>query len=118
MNAALAGGPKKKEIEWTEDCQLAFVRSKEALVRATLLSHPSPSATTTLSVDASNTAIGAELAQLSATGKSQPLAFFSKALSSAEKKYSAFDRELLAIYPAIKHFRHCLLYTSPSPRDS
>ena len=36
----------------------------------------------------------------------QPLAFFSKKLQSAERKYSTFDRELLGIYLAIKHFRH------------
>ena len=35
-----------------------------------------------------------------------PVAFFSKALSAAEKKYLEFDRELLAIYGSIKHFRH------------
>ncbi len=38
----------------------------------------------------------------------QPISFFSKSLQPAEKKYSTFDRELLAIYLAIKHFRHFL----------
>jgi hypothetical protein len=38
----------------------------------------------------------------------QPLAFFSKKLSPAQQKYSAYDRELLAIYEAVKHFRHML----------
>lgn len=37
-------------------------------------------------------------------GVIQQLAFFSKKLSPAEQKYSAFDRELLAIYAAIKNF--------------
>jgi ribonuclease HI len=36
----------------------------------------------------------------------QPLAFFSRKLSPAQQKYSAYDRELLAIYEALKHFRH------------
>ncbi|GFN87946.1 Pol polyprotein [Plakobranchus ocellatus] len=50
-----------------------------------------------------------------------PLAFFSRKLSDAEKKYSAFDRELLASYSAVKHFRHFLegrpftLYTDHKP---
>ncbi|GFX17022.1 transposon Tf2-6 polyprotein [Trichonephila clavipes] len=43
-------------------------------------------------------------------------------LASSEKSYSAYDRELLAIYSAIRHFRYmlearvsqCLLTTSPS----
>jgi cleavage and polyadenylation specificity factor subunit 1 len=38
----------------------------------------------------------------------QPLAFFSKELNPAQQKYSAYDRELLAVYEAVKHFRHML----------
>jgi cleavage and polyadenylation specificity factor subunit 1 len=38
----------------------------------------------------------------------QPLAFFSRKLSPAHQKYSTYDRELLAIYEAVKHFRHML----------
>ena len=38
----------------------------------------------------------------------QPLSFFSKKLNPAETRYSAFDRELLAVYATIKHFRHNL----------
>jgi cleavage and polyadenylation specificity factor subunit 1 len=38
----------------------------------------------------------------------QPLACFSKKLSAAQEKYSACDRELLAVYEAAKHFRHML----------
>ncbi|GFO45478.1 Pol polyprotein [Plakobranchus ocellatus] len=73
-----------------------------------------------LTVDASSTAVGAQLEQRQ--GQSWvPLAFFSRKLSDAEKKYSAFDRELLASYSAVKHFRHFLerrpltLYTDHKP---
>jgi cleavage and polyadenylation specificity factor subunit 1 len=38
----------------------------------------------------------------------QPLGFFSRKLNPARQKYSAYDRELLAIYVAVKHFRHML----------
>ena len=38
----------------------------------------------------------------------QPLAFFSRKLNPAQQKYSAYDRELLAIYEAVRHFRHML----------
>lgn len=38
----------------------------------------------------------------------QPLAFYSKKLSHAQTKYNAYDRELLAIYAAVKHYRHML----------
>ena len=36
----------------------------------------------------------------------RPLAFFSKSLSPAQRKYSTFSRELLGLYLAVKHFRH------------
>jgi cleavage and polyadenylation specificity factor subunit 1 len=38
----------------------------------------------------------------------QPIAFSSKKLNLAQQKYSAYDRELLAIYETVKHFRHKL----------
>jgi cleavage and polyadenylation specificity factor subunit 1 len=60
-----------------------------------------------LVTDASTTATGAVLQQL-VRNTWQPLAFFSKKFNSAQQKYSAFDRELLAIYEAEKHFRHML----------
>jgi cleavage and polyadenylation specificity factor subunit 1 len=45
----------------------------------------------------------------------QPLAFFFKTLNPAQQKYRAYDRELMAIYEAVKHFRHMLeRATSPS----
>jgi hypothetical protein len=34
----------------------------------------------------------------------RPLAFYSKKLDAAQHKYSAFDRELLAAYLAVRHF--------------
>ena len=48
--------------------------------------------------------MGAVLHQVVDDAK-QPLAFFSVKLSPAQQKYSAFDRELLAIFEAVRHFR-------------
>nr|VZI26166.1 unnamed protein product [Spirometra erinaceieuropaei] len=58
-------------------------------------------------VDASTVAVGAVLQQHT-NDSTRPLAFFSKKLSPAETRYSTFGRELLAIYLAVKHFRHFL----------
>jgi len=55
--------------------------------------------------DASDSAVGAVLQQL-INSQWCPIAFFSKKLQPAETRYSTFDRELLAIYLAIKHFLH------------
>jgi hypothetical protein len=38
----------------------------------------------------------------------RPLAFFSAKLEPAQTRYSAFDRELLAVYLSIRHFRWLL----------
>ena len=98
---------KGQSIEWTEQCQTAFDAAKTALAAATLLHHPHPTAMTNITVDASEMAVGAQLEQL-LHGEWCPVAFFSRKLSQAEKKYSAFDRELLAIYLTVKQFRHYL----------
>ncbi|GFX83711.1 retrovirus-related Pol polyprotein from transposon 17.6 [Trichonephila clavipes] len=72
-----------------------------------LLAYPSPSAPLALHVDASDYAIGGALHQV-VDSELQPLSFFSRKLTSSEKSYSAYDRELLAIYSAIRHFRYML----------
>ena len=60
-----------------------------------------------ITCDASDVAVGGVLQQY-LNGMWQPLSFFSKKLNPAETRYSAFDRELLAVYATIKHFRHNL----------
>jgi cleavage and polyadenylation specificity factor subunit 1 len=72
-----------------------------------MLAHPDSTATLALVTDASTTAMGAVLQQR-VLNSWQHLAFFSRKLSPAQQKYSAYDRELLAIYEALKHFRHML----------
>ena len=57
-----------------------------------LLHHPNPFSATSLTVDASDCAVGAELSQRDKDSSWQPLAFFSHALSPTERKYSTFDR--------------------------
>ena len=94
-----------KEIVWTEDSIAAFEAAKTALADATLLAHPKHDAPLSIATDASDVATGAVLQQW-VDSSWQPLAFFSKKLQPAERKYSTFDRELLGIYLAIRHFRH------------
>ena len=79
---------------WTADCHSAFQESKSVLALAVMLNHPYPEAETKLSVDASKSALGAELSQ---------------------------RHELLAIHSAIKHFHYFLegnvfsVYTDHKP---
>ena len=90
---------------WTTQCQQAFDLAKQTLSNSVLLAHPQPNASTCITTDASNFAVGAVLEQL-IDGQWKPISFFSKKLNSAELNYSAFDRELLAAYLAIRHFQY------------
>lgn len=97
----------KRPVPWNDEANLAFIKSKSSLADAATLVYPSPDQQLFLFVDASNTAVGAAL-NCSTNNGLKPLAFFSRKLSAAENKYSTYDRELLAIYSSIKHFRHQL----------
>ncbi|GFX34786.1 transposon Tf2-9 polyprotein [Trichonephila clavipes] len=101
------GKKDSKPLNWSSEAITAFQRCKQALADAALLAHPSPSAPLALHVDASDYAIGGALHQV-VDSELQPLAFFSRKLTLSEKSYSAYDRELLAIYSAIRHFRYML----------
>ena len=76
-----------------------------ALSEVVMLVHPQQHAPTCIMTDASNRAVGAVLEQF-INGQWKPIPFFSKELSPAELKYSAFDHELLAAYLAVQHFQY------------
>lgn len=104
---ALRGKKGNQELEWTPERVRAFEEAKMALANAALLAHPSPMAPVALTTDASDYAVGAVCEQW-VNGAWQPLAFFSRKLRDAERKYSTFDRELLALFLATRHFRFLL----------
>ncbi|CAK1589812.1 unnamed protein product [Parnassius mnemosyne] len=109
-----------KPIVMTPEMLKAFEDGKSSLSDATMLAHPNPHAGLSLYTDASDKAIGAVLQQ-KVKNCWEPLAFFSRKLTSAQKKYSPYDRELLAIYESIKYFRfmvearHFTVYTDHKP---
>ena len=105
LTDSLAGCPKT--LEWSADLQAAFLAAKSALVVAVPLVFPLPAAKISLAVDASESHIGGVMQQWERGGW-RPLAFFSKKLNAAQAKSSAFDRELLAVYMAVRHFRFML----------
>lgn len=96
-----------RPVPWTEHTSTAFEKCKSDLANAVTLCYHAPGQQLSLMVDASDIAIGAVLNVETPTGF-KPLAFFSRKLSPAEQKYSTYDRELLAIYCAVKYFRHSL----------
>uniref|UniRef100_A0A5S6Q3K9 RNA-directed DNA polymerase n=1 Tax=Trichuris muris TaxID=70415 RepID=A0A5S6Q3K9_TRIMR len=96
-----------KALQLTSEAVSAFLKVKQVLAEAVLLSHPAENAPLSLVVDASDNAAGAVLQQ-KLEGHWNPLSFFSRRFQPRETKYSAFGRELLAIYLAVRHFRYLL----------
>jgi hypothetical protein len=99
---ALRGDPKT--LEWPPAVAAAFKAAKATLVAVEPLVHPTPNTVLFLATDASDTQVGVMLQQL-VGGSWQPLAFYSKKLSGAGTRYSTFDRELLAAFSTVRHFR-------------
>lgn len=85
-----------------------------------MLAHPAKQAQLILVTDASDTAMGAALEQI-IDGRRQPLGFYSKKFTATQTRYSAYNRELLAIYSAVHHFqcmiegRNVVIYTDHKP---
>lgn len=99
--------PVSALIPWNKVLVDAFEATQRALANAAMLSHPRPDAQLALITDASDVAVAGTLQQR--IGSSwQPLSFFSRQLRPPETKYSAFDKELLALYLAIRSFRSSL----------
>lgn len=119
----MTSGNKRNDrslLEWTDSTVSAFEQCKLQLANAALLAHPARNAELSLWVDASNTAAGAVLHQV-INGHVQPLGFFSKRFDKAQLRYSTYDRELTAMYLAVRHFkymlegRNCHIYTDHKP---
>ncbi len=100
---------KGKLFVWTETEQKAFNSLRHALTNAPILSYPDFSKEFLLFTDASNTAIGCVLSQLNADNKESVIAYSSHVLTSTEKRWSTYDRELWAIVWSIRHFRQYLM---------
>lgn len=98
---------KRVPFEWSLDCERSFREIKQALSDATLLNFLDPDCPLELVCDASNIAIGAVLQQRKSDCIA-PLMFFSRKLKDSQTHYSTYDKELLAIYQAVKHFQFML----------
>ncbi|GBM85298.1 Transposon Ty3-I Gag-Pol polyprotein, partial [Araneus ventricosus] len=97
----------KTPLNWTGESDQAFQNCINDLKEATHLAHPNSNAAIILMTDAPDRAIGSCIQQREGDSW-KPLGFFSRKLSTAEQKYSAYDRELLAIFASIKYFRYLL----------
>ena len=98
-----------RPFQWTPEAETAFQELKIRFTEAPVLAQPDPERQFILEVDASDSGVGAVLCQRAAADdKIHPCAFFSRRLTPAERNYTVGDRELLAVYAALKEWRHWL----------
>jgi hypothetical protein len=96
----------KTAYTWTPELGQAFVDVKLALANITTLRLPNFQQPFCLHTDRSTIAVGAVLSQIDPEDNIEyPVAFASRALTSAEANYSATEGELLAIVWATHKFR-------------
>lgn len=99
----------KKNVKWcwSSDCEKAFKTLKEHLVTAPILTCPDFQRTFYVQTDASAYGIGAVLTQRFEDGE-KVICYLSRSLTYQERKYSAVERELIAVIWSLEKLRHYL----------
>ena len=100
---------RNAHFKWTVECQRAFEDLRGRLTTTPVLAYPDYTKPFILDTDASDFGIGAVLAQRDEDGQERVVAFASRILSKAERRYCVTRRELLAVVVFTQHFRPYLL---------
>ena len=94
-------------MEWTGELESAFTELKKVLSEAPILKLPDLDREFVVRTDASNAAIGGVLMQ-EYDGVMHPVAYASRKLNEAEKRYSVEERECLGMIFGLKKFNRYL----------
>ena len=103
---------KSTAWKWSDRQQTAFQKLKDCLQSANLLVHFDSRKEIILACDASPYGVGAVLSHIMEDGSERPIAYASRSLTAAERKYAHLDKEALAIVFGVKHF-HQYIYGRP-----
>ena len=98
-----------KPFVWTSKQQKAFEELKESLIRKPVLALPNDRGLVRLETDASDVATGGVASQQQDDETWKPLGFTSKTLNGAERNYTTYDKEMLAIMRGLEEWRALLL---------
>ena len=94
---------KSVRFQWSTLADESFEALKHCLVNPPVLAFPDFQNRFTLHTDASDTALGAVLSQHQ-KDKECVVAYWSRQLQKSERRYSATEREALAVVAAVKEF--------------
>ena len=100
---------KNSTWTWGPEQQKAFKEAKSQLTSSCLLVHFDPDRELILACDASPYGVGAVLSHRMDDGSEKPIAFASRSLAPAEKRYAQLDKEGLAIVFGVRKFHQYLL---------
>lgn len=92
-------------FKWSDECEHAFISLKSALTTAPILAFPDFQREFFIHCDASDVALGAQLTQKDDNNVERPVSFASRILSPTEAKWSVTEREALALFWSVEHFR-------------
>lgn len=95
---------KGERVKVTPATMESVAKCKTALCSAPVLRFPNFGRPFVITSDASAEALGAVLSQVDEAGD-RPVAFASKKLTPAERRYSTIERELLGVVWAVEQFR-------------
>jgi len=101
----------RPNVEWTWSSaqQKAFDEVKQRLTSGPILAYPANGKPFCLCVNASDYAIGAALEQEGEDGLWHVVAYGSRSLTNAERKWSSTEKECFAVVHFMNHWRHLLL---------
>ena len=99
---------KGVEFVWMNECQEAFDELKRRLMTGPVLALPQSEGIYTLDTDASDYGLGAVLSQQQSEGE-RVIAYASRTMNKAERRYETTRKELLAVVNGLKCFRQYLL---------
>jgi len=94
---------------WSDLCQAAFKRLKEAFTTAPILIHFDFDKEIVVETDTSDIASASILAQPEPDELLHPIAFFSKKHTPTECNYDIYNKELMAVIGAFEKWRAYLL---------
>jgi hypothetical protein len=90
----------KEAFYWTPKAAMTFDALKSALTSAPVLQLPNSATRFTVNCDASSVGFGAVVRQ-----GAGPIAFFSRVISPHHAKLAVYERELIGLVKAVRHWR-------------
>lgn len=95
---------KGVKFKWTPECEKSFEQLRDALCNPPILIYPNFEQEFILVTDASEEGCGAKLAQIR-NGIEMPISFASMAFKKGDLNRPPIEKEMMAIYFGITHFR-------------